>query len=641
MTIEYKLIGGLENQLTDITTGEPVIGGYLYSFKATAHTTPKNIAKISAPSVGADFYTNPLELDSSGAIPTPYVMYFADDELYCLVLTTSAQNPTLPPDAGNIVRTWDNFGPAQHVTPQDEGIAFTNFVIGGDFSYYLQREFITGSLNTPAKKIANNNWWFFRDNDTSIDNIEFIALPQGGDSYITQGNPEFYLSFNCTAGGSGQANYSKTIYQVYNDISEFENKAVTFAIYARSSLSTEMHVTYDQYFGTGGSPSASVSTTIGEFNLTADWVRYTAAAIEIPSIAAKVFGSNNDAEGRLSIRVPTNALSHIEIVLVQLNLGTIVPDYTYQSQEKEAIEQKAVALPDLPAKPFHESQYLSVLSNSTGGYSLLGSPPVGSSMWWWTDTAPDGWMEMRGEYRRVAVYNRLFNVLGSDYGHQYCTASVATDTVTVTGKENGNVTDATTGTSGFAVNVTQQGTAGLPEIFTVQTLAASLLASGEYFEFGALSNGLSDIPFYIYIVINNNVIDPAIGGKTGIPLYLDDTDSEDEVAAKLSAIMNPLYFKIPDTRGYFIRAWDHGLGADPDAASRTNRGDGTTGDNVGTRQLDEFKSHQHLYDFTFNGPAPDVASGTDLQSDIQQLTVAAGGNETRGKNIYGMQIIKY
>lgn len=43
-------------------------------------------------------------------------------------------------------------------------------------------------------------------------------------------------------------------------------------------------------------------------------------------------------------------------------------------------------------------------------------------------------------------------------------------------------------------------------------------------------------------------------------------------------------FNLPDLRGEFIRGHDDGAGIDPDAASRTDRGDGTTGDNVGTKQ---------------------------------------------------------
>lgn len=43
-------------------------------------------------------------------------------------------------------------------------------------------------------------------------------------------------------------------------------------------------------------------------------------------------------------------------------------------------------------------------------------------------------------------------------------------------------------------------------------------------------------------------------------------------------------FKLPDYRGEFLRGWDHGRGVDPDASTRVDRGDGTGGDAVGSRQ---------------------------------------------------------
>ncbi|MEQ8822745.1 MAG: tail fiber protein [Filomicrobium sp.] len=52
-------------------------------------------------------------------------------------------------------------------------------------------------------------------------------------------------------------------------------------------------------------------------------------------------------------------------------------------------------------------------------------------------------------------------------------------------------------------------------------------------------------------------------------------------------------FNLPDYRGMIWRMWDNGAGVDPDAASRTDRGDGTTGDAVGTRQAEALKDHNH------------------------------------------------
>lgn len=46
------------------------------------------------------------------------------------------------------------------------------------------------------------------------------------------------------------------------------------------------------------------------------------------------------------------------------------------------------------------------------------------------------------------------------------------------------------------------------------------------------------------------------------------------------------HFTIPDFRGEFLRGWDNTKGTDGDAALRTDRGDGTTGDVVGSKQED-------------------------------------------------------
>ena len=102
-------------------------------------------------------------------------------------------------------------------------------------------------------------------------------------------------------------------------------------------------------------------------------------------------------------------------------------------------------------------------------------------------------------------------------------------------------------------------------------------------------------------------------------------------------------FNVPDLRGKFVRGWDHGAGNDPDAASRTNRGDGTTGDNIGTKQADGFKAHTHYhYGDLGLGTEP---GGTNFRDGSENSWIvnssSTGGNETRPENIYVMWCIKY
>ena len=104
---------------------------------------------------------------------------------------------------------------------------------------------------------------------------------------------------------------------------------------------------------------------------------------------------------------------------------------------------------------------------------------------------------------------------------------------------------------------------------------------------------------------------------------------------------NSTKFKVPDLRGYFLRGWSHGSGRDPDAASRTNRGDGTTGDNVGTVQGSAVLSHSHT--FRTNGSLFPAGSGLQCLtpgSTAYAILTSSGGKESRPVNVGLLHIIK-
>lgn len=133
-------------------------------------------------------------------------------------------------------------------------------------------------------------------------------------------------------------------------------------------------------------------------------------------------------------------------------------------------------------------------------------------------------------------------------------------------------------------------------------------------------------------------------------------------------------FNLPDMRGRFMRGFADGESTDPDRASRTDRGDGTTGDAVGTKQAGAYLSHTHTGTTSSDGahthdPAADPdqqflitqeyggtenvdAGGTGASALTGEITInvadntltggahthtftsaASGGNETRPTNI--------
>jgi hypothetical protein len=93
-------------------------------------------------------------------------------------------------------------------------------------------------------------------------------------------------------------------------------------------------------------------------------------------------------------------------------------------------------------------------------------------------------------------------------------------------------------------------------------------------------------------------------------------------------------FHIPDFRGQFLRGFDDTANRDPDKASRTamNSG-GNTGNNIGSIQSDQFKSHDHdTGQHPSGGLAPPYNGSYPVADATTIRTGFSGGNETRPTN---------
>jgi len=101
--------------------------------------------------------------------------------------------------------------------------------------------------------------------------------------------------------------------------------------------------------------------------------------------------------------------------------------------------------------------------------------------------------------------------------------------------------------------------------------------------------------------------------------------------------------KLPEFQGRFMRVLANGNANDPDRASRTNRGDGVTGDKPGTKQDHQYYSHSHgiTRGSASNYPGHDNVMGPAINAYTTSYTGAAGGNETRGININVLAGIKW
>lgn len=102
-------------------------------------------------------------------------------------------------------------------------------------------------------------------------------------------------------------------------------------------------------------------------------------------------------------------------------------------------------------------------------------------------------------------------------------------------------------------------------------------------------------------------------------------------------------FNVPDFRGRFLRMVDGSAGNDPDKSSRTeSNAGGNTGNNVGSKQEDAFKMHNHnALSSLLNISSGNTHVGNGGGSGYSVPTNSVGGAETRPKNVYVNYIIKY
>jgi hypothetical protein len=143
-----------------------------------------------------------------------------------------------------------------------------------------------------------------------------MAAPVAGYEY-----PYFYRFAQSVAGTGASYNLFQTRLE---DVRTFAGQTVTISFWGKAAATTSIvKLNLEQEFGTGGSPSATVSTDIAgtNFSLTTSWQRFTVTTT-VPSIAGKTIGTTTPGFLGLRVWIPVNATFTLDFFGFQIESGS-------------------------------------------------------------------------------------------------------------------------------------------------------------------------------------------------------------------------------------------------------------------------------------------------------------------------------
>lgn len=189
-----------------------------------------------------------------------------------------------------------------------------NKIMNGDFDVWQRGtsvSFISGGSGT---FLADR--WRHSGNTTGTDFTSSRQTHTLGQTDVP-GQPKYFYRLARTTTGANLLNLSQRI----EGVRTLEGKSVTLTFYAKGTNAKQIDVSYDQVFGTGGSPSGAVSATIQSgVALTTAWQKFQ-YTFTVPSISGKTLGTaGNDYLG-INFGLPsaqgnmTLDLSHVSLVV--------------------------------------------------------------------------------------------------------------------------------------------------------------------------------------------------------------------------------------------------------------------------------------------------------------------------------------
>lgn len=211
-----------------------------------------------------------------------------------------------------------------------------NYIINGNFDFWQR----STSFSTPATSTYTSDR-FRLDYDGTIGT--FVISQQVFSLGQTQvpNEPTYFMRWNQTAAGS--ASTLRSFRQRIESVRTLAGKTITLSFYAKADSARSVSTTIQQFFGTGGSPTATAGTTTQTANLTTAWQKFT-FVFNLSSIAGTTLGTNGDDCLEIVFKLPLNTTMTIDVAQIMVNEGASAAPWAYASGGSSLLFQQELAL---------------------------------------------------------------------------------------------------------------------------------------------------------------------------------------------------------------------------------------------------------------------------------------------------------
>jgi hypothetical protein len=333
----FVLAPSLQEFFIDLTNNLPMSGGYVYFYQNTNRNNLKAVYELQQ-ALPTDPITyvplpNPVILSGAGTIQDangndvlPYYFPYEGTpedssgaiDLYYIVVTNAAGNPEFTREAfPNITE-----GSASEFLIEE------NFVANGQFLFHNNQNgnsnVITtfnygGGVTTTVFPVAQGGWTFERsDTSTATDTITFDH--NNTFTTVPSENPRYAIRINRTIGSNDAIIDLRLRYMDVNKFfSPTQNYFYIFnAVSNNGSNIPNVNIELIQYFGTGGSPSATVTTAQGSPIMITPTNTQFVIPIVFPSTSGMTIGTNDDDFIQIAIRFAPSTTFNCSITDVML-----------------------------------------------------------------------------------------------------------------------------------------------------------------------------------------------------------------------------------------------------------------------------------------------------------------------------------